>query len=163
MEEFTSEETDELDAEVREQVQAERAEKFEDVAEGTVCNFYGLTDEEGDSLNALPEEPEYYEVETTLDTGATTHATDRVDFPGYEVEESPGSRSGQTFGCAGGKVLDNEGQMTINMVSPVEGCEIQLCTQVTKVTRPLISVPKMTESGKLSVLCLQTEALVLAI
>ena len=68
-----------------------------------VCNFYGLS--EGDEeLNALPaEEPEFYEVETTLDTRASTLAADRVDFPGYEVKESPGSRAGQLFGCAGGK------------------------------------------------------------
>ena len=31
-----------------------KAEELEDVAEGTFCNFYGLSDEEGDSLNALP-------------------------------------------------------------------------------------------------------------
>ncbi len=77
-------------------------EKFEDIVEDTVCGFYGLGDEKEQSLNVLPEEPEFYEVETTLDTGASTHAADRVDFPGYAVEESPGSRAGQLFGCAAG-------------------------------------------------------------
>ena len=126
-----------------------------------VCNFYGLS--EGDEeLNALPaEEPEFYEVETTLDTGASTHAADRVDFPGYEVKGSPGSRAGQLFGCAGGKSLQNEGQMDIEMVSPLEGTAIKLCTQATKVTRPLLPVTKITEAGKLRVVCDQTKAVVI--
>ena len=46
------------------------------------------------------------------------------------------------------------------MVSPDEGTTIKLCTQVTKVTRPLLSVTKMTEDGKLEVLCLQQKAVV---
>ena len=50
--------------------------------------------------------------------------------------------------------------MTINMVSPLEGTPIQLCTQVTKVTRPLLSVTKMTEEGKLEVLCGNDKAVV---
>ena len=56
-----------------------------------ICNFYGLNEDES-TLNALQtEEPEFYDVEMTLETGASTHAADRVDFPGYDVEESPGS------------------------------------------------------------------------
>jgi hypothetical protein len=136
-------------------------EKLGNVAEGTFCNFYGLSEEESGQLNTLPEEPEYYEVETTLDTGASAHAADRVDFPGYTVEESPGSKAGQIFGCAGGKSLANEGQMTVEMVSPVEGTQIKLCTQVTKVTRPLLSVSKITEEGKLKVLCDQIKAVII--
>jgi hypothetical protein len=127
----------------------------------TVCNFYGLTETNGEEVNALPDEPEFYEVETTLDTGASAHAADRVDFPGYDVEESPGSRAGQLFGCAGGKSLANEGQITVDMVSPLEGTPIKLCTQVTKVTRPLLSVTKMTEDGRLEVLCRRDKALVM--
>ena len=53
-----------------------------------------------------------------------------------------------------------KGQMTVDMVSPVEGTAIQLCTQVTKVTRPLLSVTKITEEGKLRVMCDQTKAVV---
>ena len=101
---FTQEETDELYREVREQVQLET----QALENETICNFYGLNEDGAGTLNALPEEPEFYEVETTLDTGATTHAADRVDFPGYEVEESPGSRAGQFFGCACGESLANE-------------------------------------------------------
>ena len=134
-------------------------EEFQDAVDETVYNFFGLDGEKQEELHAL-EEPEYYEVEVTLDTGASTHAANRIDFPGYKVEESPGSRAGQQFGCAGGTNLVNEGQMTIDMVSPLEGTEIGLCTQVTKVTRPLLSVSKMTEDGKLDVLCTKDRAVV---
>ena len=134
---------------------------FVDEANETVCNFYGLTESQDEAVNALPEEPEYYEVEMTLDTGASAHAADRVDFAGYEVKESPGSKAGQLFGCAGGKSLRNEGQMEVNMLSPDEGTAIELCTQVTKVTRPLLSVSKMTEDGRLEVLCRKDRALVM--
>ena len=127
----------------------------------TVCSFFGLNESADAELNVLPEEPEFYEAETTLDTGATTHAADRVDFRGYEVKESPGSRAGQQFGCAGGKALANEGQMTINMVSPLEGTPTRMCTQVTKVTRPLLSVTKITEEGKLRVVCGQVKAVII--
>ena len=51
--------------------------------------------------------------------------------------------------------------MTVNMVSPEEETEIALCTQVTQVTRPLLSVTKkMTENGKLEVICRKDKAVV---
>ena len=50
--------------------------------------------------------------------------------------------------------------MTVEMTSPLEGVPIELCTQVTKVTRPLLSVTKITEEGKLRVMCDQVKAVV---
>ena len=43
------------------------------------------------------------------------------------------------------------------------GCmgELMSCFQVAKVTRPLLSVSRMTESGKITVLCKRDEALAL--
>jgi hypothetical protein len=55
----------------------------------------------------------------------------------------------------------NEGQINVDMVSPIEGTPIRLCTQVTKVTRPLLSVSKLTEEGKLKVLCDKDKAVVI--
>ena len=51
--------------------------------------------------------------------------------------------------------------MTIDMISSIGGASIKLCTQVTKVTRPLLSVTKITEEGKLRVLCDQIKAIVI--
>ena len=56
--------------------------------------------------------------------------------------------------------MKNEGQFNVDMISPMEGTEIKLCTQVTKVTRPLLSVTKITEEGKLEVLCRKDKAVV---
>jgi hypothetical protein len=57
--------------------------------------------------------------------------------------------------------LVNEGQINVDMVSPSEGTSIKLCTQVTKVIRPLLSVTKITEEGKLRVLCDKVKAVVI--
>ena len=114
-------------------------------------------------VNALPEaaEPEYTEVEMTLDTGATVHAADREDLPCHVIEESPGSKAGQQFQAAGGKLIANEGQATVEMLAPGADGELICAIQIAKVTRPLLSVTKMTESGKINVLCKKDEALVL--
>ena len=106
-------------------------------------------------------EPEFMEVERTLDTGATVHAADRLDFPGYEVMESEGSRNKQKFQAAGGKLIDNEGQAKLVMLCPGVDRELTCNVQIAKVTRPLLSVTKMTESGKVTVLCKQDVAEVL--
>ena len=114
-------------------------------------------------LHSLPTaEPEFYEVECTLDTGATVHAADRLDFPGYTVTDSAGSLAGQNFQAAGGKLIANEGEMMVHMLAPGgEVGELHSCFQVAKVTRPLLSVTRMTASGELNVLCKKDEALVL--
>ena len=56
--------------------------------------------------------------------------------------------------------MRKDGQMAIEMVPPIEGTPIKLCTQVTKVTRPLLSVIQITEEGKLKVVCGQVKAVV---
>jgi hypothetical protein len=123
-------------------------------------NFFDSVTQE---INALPEveEPEFIEVEMTLDTGATVHAADREDLPCHVIEESPGSRAGQQFQAAGGKLIPNEGQAIVEMLAPGTDSELVCSIQIAKVTRPLLSVTKMTESGKISVLCKKEEALVL--
>ena len=129
-------------------------------AQGEAINsFYGIVEGEGE-IHALPEaEPEYIEVEMALDSGASVHAADRVDFPGHEVRESAGSKAGQKFGCAGGKMLPNEGESDILMVAPGGiGCEISTTIQIAKITRPLLSVSQMTRNGNVQVLFMQDEA-----
>ena len=120
--------------------------------------FFG----EVEQLHGLPQvEPEYLEVEMTLDTGASVHAINRLDLPGFKVEESPGSRVGQRFQAAGGPLIPNEGQILLSMIAPGTNKELRCNVQVAAVTRPLLSVTKMTENGKLSVLCKKDVALIL--
>ena len=114
-----------------------------------------------DELNVLPEEePEFIEMEMTLDTGATVHAADRVDFPGCLVLESPGSKAGQHFQTAGKKTIPNEGQANI-LLSTLDGIDMAMTVQIAKISRPLLSVTKMTESGEITVLCKKDVALIL--
>ena len=49
----------------------------------------------------------------------------------------------------------------MEMLAPGMDSELVCSIQIAKVTRPLLSVTKMTESGKISVLCKKEEALVL--
>jgi hypothetical protein len=115
-------------------------------------------------INTLPvaAEPEYLEIECCLDTGSSVHAINRLEIPGCDVKESPGSRAGQQFQAAGGSLIDNEGQALLILVLPDADTKnpVTINMQVAKVTRPLISVPKLTEGDKLRVVCKETEALV---
>ena len=125
--------------------------------------FYGIECIDG-SINALPveEEPEFIETEMTLDTGATVHAADRADLPAHQVLASAGSKAGQQFGCAGGKLVANEGECKVHMLAPGGGAfELELDMQIAKITRPLLSVTQMIRHGTISVLCKREEALVL--
>ena len=112
-----------------ERVESEKRADEEDALH-ELCSFYGI-ENNGHQACTL-EEPEFIITEMTFDTGATTHAADRHDFPGQTVRESEGSKAGQTFGCAGGKQLVNEGEVHIVMVAPggIE-CEFAATVQIT--------------------------------
>ena len=126
-------------------------------------SFYRIeTIDEG--VNVLPgeQELEFIETEMTLDIGATVHAADRDDLPAHIMMESAGSKAGQKLGCAGGKLVANEGECKILLVAPGGiSCELAMIVQIAKITRPLISVIQMTRHGDISMLCTRGEALVL--
>ena len=130
-------------------------------AKPELCSFYGI-ENDAEEVHAL-KEPEFFITEMTFDTGVTTHAADRLDFPGQTVQESEGSKAGQTFGCAGGKKLANEGEVHISMMAPggIE-CELETIVQITKITRPLLSVTQMTKKGDITVVCKRDEAVILS-
>ena len=114
-----------------------------------------------DELNMLPgEDPEFIEIEMALDTGATVHAADRVDFRGCHVVESPGSRAGQHFQTAGKKTIPNEGQANI-LLAMLGGVDMAMTVQIAKISRPLLSATKMAEGGEITVLCKKDVALIL--
>ena len=107
-------------------------------------------------LNTLEPPDIFYMIEVALDSGAANHVLSREDIPGYAVEESPGSKAGQQFLPAGGKAIDNEGQVNIVMHAPsgeATSSELLSCFQVAKVTRPLLSVSRICSKGTLEVVC----------
>ena len=110
------------------------------------------------------DEPEFLEIDMTLDTGAVNCVLSREDVPMHEITPSEGSLAGQVFQAAGGKLLPNEGEVHLNLVAPAEGeqvTEILTTFQVAKVTRPLLSVTKICDQGELDVLCRKNAAYIL--
>ena len=102
-------------------------------------------------LNAAEDVPEYIEIDVAVDSGAGDHVLARVDAPGHRVVESPGSKRGQKFKGAGGQVMDNEGQILLEMLAPLEGEDfnpVDVTWQVTDVCRPLLSVSKVCDKAK---------------
>ena len=106
---------------------------------------------ESELNTAENEVPEYIDVDVAADSGAGDNVLSRVDVPGHVVQESPGSRRGQKFKGAGGHVMENEGQMALDMLAPLEDedtyNEVGVTWQVADVCRPLLSVSKVCDKS----------------
>ena len=88
------------------------------------------------------------EFEVALDSGSMEHVCDEIDTPGYELQESEGSKKGQNFIVGDGNRIPNKGQKELNLQpEDQEGCKIQSKFQIARVTRPLMSVGKMCDAG----------------
>ena len=81
-----------------------------------------------------------------VDSGAAEHVANPDAFPGIEVEESEGSKSGLNYVAANGDPIPNLGEQKVK-VATEEGHLCGLKFQSADVTRPILSVPKLTESG----------------
>ena len=102
-------------------------------------------------LNVSNEELEFLEeeFEAALDSGAGDHVASKASIPCYKVQESRGSRMGQKFIGAGGHRMANQGQVTLALRADNgrKGKDIKTTVQVVDVTRPLLSVSKICDSG----------------
>ena len=110
-----------------------------------------IEEEDEMELNVADEVPEYIDIDVAVDSGAGDHVLAKVDAPGHTVTESPGSKRGQKFKGAGGHVMDNEGQILLEMLAPLEDGnfnEVDVTWQVTDVCRPLLSVSKVCDKGQ---------------
>ena len=90
------------------------------------------------------------EVEVTLDSGCCNHVLDSEDAPGYLVQESPGSRRGQSFVVGSGERVPNKGQVHLNLEAHVSNgrpLSAQSTFEVAEVSRPLMSVSRICEQG----------------
>ena len=115
-------------------------------------------------LNDVEDKEKFYTIEVALDSGAANHVLSREDVPGYTIAESPGSKRGQQFQVASGKLIPNEGQVKMTMLASCGGGQdswLESTFQVAQVTRPLLSVSKICERGDLGVLCRENEAFIL--
>ena len=134
---------------VIEDIQKEFADAVHDTDALRIEGVHYIESEQ-EELNATEDVPEYIEIDVAADSGAGDHVLARVDAPGHAVAESPGSVRGQKFKGAGGHVMDNEGQILLEMLAPLEGDkfnEVDVTWQVTDVCRPLLSVSKVCDKG----------------
>ena len=83
----------------------------------------------------IVEEPEYLDINVTLDSGAAEHVADAEDAPGYTVNPSPGSRAGQGWRTANGEIIPSKGEMILELES--ENSKMSSKFQVGSVSRPL--------------------------
>jgi hypothetical protein len=73
------------------------------------------------------------------------------EFNSSPLEESEGSKKGRRYIAANGQKVPNLGQRVVKM-STDDGLPLQVCWQVTKVVKPLLSVSKLTSNGNVVVL-----------
>ena len=109
------------------------------------CTGIGLLQSEMEEVNAMTGPP-VFPFEVVLDSGAAEHAVDAVDAPGYEIQDSPGSKAGACFIAANGEKISNQGQVNLKLKSD-EGAGLQSTFQVCKTHRPLWSVGRICDSG----------------
>ena len=87
------------------------------------------------------------EFEVALDSGCTDHIAAEVDTPGYELEDSPGSRAGQAFIIGDGGRLPNKGQKRLRLETTGENKNtIDSIFQIARVARPLMSVGRICDN-----------------
>ena len=101
-------------------------------------------DEEVPQLHVM-EENEFIDFEIVLDSGAADHVVDSADTPGYQIQESAGSRAGACFVAANGERIPNRGEIQLNLKAG--DIPIQSTFQVSKISRPLWSVGKVCDAG----------------
>ena len=93
----------------------------------------------------IVEEPDYIDINVTLDSGAAEHVADASDAPGYVVNPSPGSKAGQGWRTANGEIIPNKGEMILELEH--ENSKMSSKFQVGSVSRPLWSVGKLCDAG----------------
>ena len=90
--------------------------------------------------------PSYRKVDCLVDSGAADSVANPGDFPESPVQESPGSKEGMCYYLADGSPVPNEGQQQVRAVTE-EGIDIGTTFQSCKVSRPILSVSRMSEQG----------------
>ena len=89
----------------------------------------------------------YKFTEIMVDSGAAEHVASPKDFPSHMISESEGSRRGIKYIAANGDKMPNVGEQKVKVYTG-EGhlCGLRF-QSVDKVTRPILSVPRLTETG----------------
>ena len=91
------------------------------------------------------DQPEFYDFNVVLDSGAAEHVVNSKEAPGYEVRPGAGSKAGGCFIAANGEPIPNKGDVILNLVGN-EGSPISSTFQVAAISRPLWSVGRMCDA-----------------
>ena len=86
-------------------------------------------------------------MELLVDSGAVDNVGDPRAFPEYKLRESDGSRNGLHYLAANNGKIKNQGDIHLSCRSS-EGIPFKLRMQGAEVSRPILSVVRLTESGK---------------
>ncbi len=107
-------------------------------------NLMPLELDEDDEVHAAPTQSV---IKVAIDSGAADHVINPLDVPDHKVVPSAGSKAGKHFLAAAGHRIPNEGQL--NLVVSGEGFagRVKSTFQAAPVTRPLLSVSKICDSG----------------
>ena len=86
-------------------------------------------------------------VELLVDSGAVDNVADPRSLPEYRLRESEGSRSGLHYLAASNGMIKNQGEQLLTCRSH-EGIPFKVRMQSAEVSRPILSVIRLMESGK---------------
>ena len=103
-----------------------------------------ILESEGPEIHALANQ-EYSNFSVVLDSGAADHVVDITQTPGYQLQESAGSKAGSCFIAANGDRIPNEGEINLEMRSG--NIPLKSTFQVSKISKPLWSVGKLCDAG----------------
>ena len=103
-----------------------------------------ILESENPEIHALSNQ-EYGSFNVVLDSGAADHVVDISETPGYQLQESAGSKAGSCFIAANGERIPNRGEVNLEMRSG--DIPIKSTFQVSKISKPLWSVGKLCDAG----------------
>ena len=86
-------------------------------------------------------------IELLVDSGAVDNVADPKEFPEYSVKPSEGSRAGMYYIAANKGKIKNEGEQRLVLMSLDESHGFRLKMQSAAVSRPILSVIRLVESG----------------
>jgi len=107
-------------------------------------NLWPLELDEDEEVNALPARSV---IKVAIDSGAADHVINPEDVPGHSVVPSAGSKAGKHFLAAGGHRIPNQGQLNLMVSGEGFAKRVKSTFQAAPVTRPLLSVSKICDSG----------------
>ena len=96
----------------------------------------------------------YIKVKSVFDSGVAESVAPRSMAPAIPIVESPGSKRGQHYKCAGKVRVPNRGQQEVNAITK-DFSRASLCYQIADISRPLTAAGDTCDKGNIVVLTSQ--------